>query len=88
MKSKYPHIKEYLNGHSFRLENKRISVFSEDKEIVKVQLQAILPETELNFYGNFIRKNYKQTAFSLSKEAAIGLFLGLKDTLIKMGVEV
>lgn len=74
-------VKKYKDAQIVRLPNKRISVFKKGEKI-NVLMQAILPTSELSFNGNGIRGNYKQTCFSLTKEAALALCHSLKEVLL------
>lgn len=74
-------VKKYKDGQTVRLQNKRVTVFKRGEKF-NVLLQAVLPKEELNFNGNGIRGNYKQTCFALSKEAALALCISLKEVLL------
>jgi hypothetical protein len=72
---------KYKDAQVVRLPNKRICV-SKNGEKINVLMQAILPPSELSFSGNGIRGNYKQTCFSLTRDAAIALCHSLKEVLL------
>lgn len=77
----------YLNATKIRTHNKRITTAFGKKEngddIINVSFQAILPESELNFKGNYIRMNMKNTEFGLTMESAHLLCKSLMKTLEK-----
>lgn len=75
---------DYKNATRMRWKNKRVTVWYDDpNENIRVELNAILPDSEMSFDGNFIRGNYKRTAFKLTEEAAYALLAALHETLNK-----
>ena len=80
-------VVQYADGIMCRAHNKRVSVFArkdDKKKRINVSIQAILPQEELNFTNNCIKRGkLKQTAFSLTREAATMLYLSLHDMLCR-----
>jgi hypothetical protein len=80
-------VKEYKDGVSVRIPNRRITVVIRENDPEKrfqILLQAIVPPKELGFNDCLVfRGKYKQTAFSLTRESAMSLYVSLGNMLLR-----
>lgn len=75
-------INYYTDGITARVPNKRISVYTDDRDRITVLMRSVLPKEELRFTGNeILRDKVKQTGFNLTKEGALDLYYVLGEYL-------
>lgn len=81
MANKKLKVHQFRNGITIKALNKRISVTTLPNKI-GITFQACLPKEELTWANNFIKRNYKQTSFGLTRESAELLYQALGRVLI------
>jgi hypothetical protein len=75
----------YSNAEYFKLNNKRVNVFSFDGGDLGMEFKILSDDTSQRAYHK-VEKNIVTTVMRLSTEAALCLMLGLQKQLAKEGI--